>query len=75
MVYGFLAGVVLVVSAVFLFQNIEPVNVKFMVWNFQTTLALALFLAFVLGFAGAYLSVLARFVSKKLTRPKEAPKV
>jgi len=66
--YLLTAGFVLVVAAMFTLQNIEPVSVKFLFWNLQTSLALALAGAFFLGVLSAAMISLAARMKGKFVR-------
>jgi uncharacterized integral membrane protein len=71
MFYRALAVVFLLMSGLFVLQNVEPVYVKFLFWNIRTFLAMALSLSFLLGFATATLVFLALKMKHRFERSKE----
>ncbi len=66
------AFVVMLFAALFVLQNMEPVYVKFLFWNMQMSLALALLVAFCLGALVVYLVRLAVSVRGKFKKPPQA---
>ena len=61
---------VIVIAAVVIFsvQNAVPVSVAFLAWKFGASLAVVVFLAFVIGIAVAALSILALRVKRAARR-------
>jgi uncharacterized integral membrane protein len=62
------AIVVMLFAALFVLQNMEPVYVKFLFWNMQMSLALALLVAFSLGSLVALLIHYAGHMKNKFSK-------
>jgi uncharacterized integral membrane protein len=71
---GYLVSAIAVMlfAALFVLQNMEPVYVKFLFWNMQMSLALALLVAFCLGALAVYLVRLAVSVKGKFRKKPKA---
>ncbi len=70
MAYLITAGFLVLVAVLFAMQNMEPVYVKFLFWNLQAPLAVALVVAFLLGVGAAGLALLAGKMRSRKAAPK-----
>ena len=69
-IFLFGALAVSLIAVVFALQNFVPVTVAFLWWTFQGSLALVLFVAFVVGALASFLASLPAMVKSRRSRAR-----
>lgn len=49
MIRGFIAAILLAILLIFVYQNLQPVNINFLIWSFEGSLSLLLILTFMIA--------------------------
>ncbi|MAZ41068.1 hypothetical protein CL654_03040 [bacterium] len=73
MIYFIISLVLVLVAVIFALSNSEAVEVQFLFWGYEGSLALILLLTFLLGMLTVLLSLIPGFFKKKSVKKEEEP--